>query len=58
MHGNGVNAFVVLSARITELEAAHRLLVQKIEEQYRGRILALERDVDRLAAELATLLQK
>jgi hypothetical protein len=53
---NGVDALVVLAERITELEAAHRLLCERIEEQYRPRILALEADVDRIARALAALM--
>jgi hypothetical protein len=56
MNGNGAGALAQLAARVVELEAAHRLLCERIEEQYRPRILALEADVDRIARALAALM--
>ena len=58
MSTNGHGALVVLVERVRDLEYAQRALAQRIDEQYRARILALERDVDRIARELAGLLNK
>jgi hypothetical protein len=58
MNGNGSGAIAALAARVAELEAAHKVLLRAVEDTYRTRLLMLEQDVDRIAAELATLLRK
>jgi hypothetical protein len=58
VNGNGHGPLAQLAARIDALEAAHKVIVRHIEEQYRSRLLAVEADVDRLARELAQLLNR
>jgi hypothetical protein len=58
MDGNGADRYAALAARLDAMEAAHKVLVRHIEEQYRSRLLAVEADVDRIARELAELLNR
>jgi hypothetical protein len=58
MNGNGNGTVAALAARLDALEAAHGVLVRLIEETYRERLLAVEADVDRIARELAELLNR
>jgi hypothetical protein len=58
MEGNGADRYAAIAARLDALEAAHRVLLRMFEEQYRPRLLAVEADVDRIARELAELLNR
>jgi hypothetical protein len=58
MTANGVDAYAALAARVAELEAAVGILARRWEEQLAPRLVAIERDVDHLAAEIAPLLNK
>ena len=58
MTGNGADAYAALAARVAELESAVRILAQRWEEQLGPRLVAIERDVDQVAAQVAELLDK
>lgn len=58
MGANGADAYATLAARVAELESAIRILARRWEEQLVPRLVAIERDIEQVAAQVAELLDK
>jgi len=58
MTGNGDDRYAALAAIVAELQAAVRIIARRWEEELTPRLVAVERDVDQVAAQVAELLHK
>lgn len=58
MTGNGDDRYAALAAIVAELQAAVRIIARRWEEELTPRLVAVERDVDQVAAQVAELLDK